>query len=223
MRLKISQIIFVFTLLFAFDISADKKIPPLEKDLYLKGSNLFFNDLSERYYGYDLLIRLFNDYDKETRRILERCDVDYKRRIRDYSKEFAESSKSPECLLDYEKTVASDIYFYLTDELKLNRNRFLKAFTCETEYDGDGNEFIEIDYYEYACTKVEGELELETYRRIIIQRSNLLTRFSVRFERDRVEINNVEFIDEEEYKKLYQQIDDKHKAYMKKIEEESLI
>ena len=208
------RIIFVFTLLFAFDISADKKIPPLEKDLYLKGSNLFFNDLSERYYGYDLLIRLFNDYDNKTKRILERCDGRSKSLIEEYY---------PECLLDYEKTVASDIYLYLTDELKLNRNRFKKAFSCETEYDGDGNEFIDIDYDNSECTKVEGELELKRYHHIVIQRSNLLTRFSVSFENVRVQMNEIEFIDEEEYKKLYQQLDEKHQAYMKKIEEESLL
>ena len=36
-------------------------------------------------------------------------------------------------------------------------------------------------------------------------------------------MNEIEFIDEEEYKKLYQQLDEKHQAYMKKIEEESLL
>tara|TARA_B100000963_G_C22485214_1_gene606568 strand:+ start:128 stop:844 length:717 start_codon:yes stop_codon:yes gene_type:complete len=232
MKSFLLQVIFLFTFFFAEDASADKKLPVLEKDLYLKGLNLFFNDLSRKFYGYELLIRLHNVDDEETMRILETCEREYQEDLEKYSKKYSierakvvtENLRPRKCRLDYEKKrVAADIYLYLTDELKINRNRFLKAFTCKTEYEGDGNEFIKINYNDYSCTKVEGELEIQFNSRMTIQRSNLLTRFSVRFESSRVEINKVEFIDEEEYKKLYQQIDDKHKAYMKKVEEESLL
>lgn len=217
MRFKIAQIIFVFTLFFNFDVSADKKIPLLEKDLYLKGSTLFFNEYSKKYYGYDLLIRLHNDYDKKIKNIFKKCDKHSEMSADTIAKYY------PECLLDFEKTVVSDIYLYLTDELKLKRNRFKKAFMCDTVYDGDGNEFIEINYDGDKCTKVKGGLRLQSYQRITIQRSNLLTRFYVRSESERVRMDELEFIDEEEYKKLYQQLDEKHQAYIKKVEGESLL
>ena len=187
MKLNLLKITFVFTLLFAFDISADKKIPPLEKDLYLKGSTQYSHPYSKKDYGVDLLIRLFNDYNK--------------------------------------KTVASDIYIYFTDESSFNRNRFKKALSCETEYAGDGNEFIDINYYStvVVCTRVEGELELEGFRPITIERSNLSTRFYLSVGGGSVRMNEIEFTDQEVYKKLYQQLDDKHQAYMKKIEGESLL
>lgn len=217
MRLKISQVIFVFTLFFNLDVSADKNIPPLEKDLYLHGTSLYFNEYSKKYYGYDLLIRLHNEYDKKTKEILKRCDK--------WSKESADyvAKYNPECLLDYEKKVVSDFYLYLTDELKLKRNRFKKVSSCITQYSGDGNEFIDINYSQYDCAKIKGGLGLETYSDIVIQRSNLLTRFRVSSERDRVQIDKLELIEVEEYKKLYQQLDEKHQAYMKKIEGESLL
>ena len=64
MRLNLSKIIFVLTLLFAFDISADKKIPLLEKDLYLNGTKLSLNAGANNYSVYDLLIHIYNDDEK---------------------------------------------------------------------------------------------------------------------------------------------------------------
>jgi len=221
MKSFLLQVIFLFTLFFAEDASADKKLPVLEKDLYLKGSNLFFNDVSGKFYGYELLIRLHNVDDEETMRILETCEREYKEDVEKYSIELAEKFRSRKCRLDYEKKrVAADFYLYLTDQTKVKRNRFKKAFSCDTEYDGDGNEFIDISTRGYDCTGVEGELYLND-RDINIERSNLITRFVASYQNE--QIDKVEFIEEEEYKKLYQLLDEKHQAYMRKIEEESLL
>ena len=82
MKSFLLQVIFLFTFFFAEDASADKKLPVLEKDLYLKGLNLFFNDLSRKFYGYELLIRLHNVDDEETMRILETCEREYQEGLR---------------------------------------------------------------------------------------------------------------------------------------------
>ena len=64
MRLNISKIILIFTLFFVFDISAEKKIPLLEKDLYLKGNKLSLDARSNKYTAYDLIIHIYNDDEK---------------------------------------------------------------------------------------------------------------------------------------------------------------
>ena len=209
MKFFLLHIIFLSTLFFAENANSYtiKNLPLLEKDLYLKGSNLFFNDLSERYFGFDFLIRLYNDYDSYTKSTLESCKSSY--RQNDF-----------QCLREYEKTqVNADVYVYLTDELKLNRNRFLKRIACDTSYYGDGNEFISI-LIASCISRSEGSLDLN-FGRFLIQRDTLQTSFY-----NRSSINNIKevgFINQEEYKKNYQQLDEKHQEYLKKIEGEALL
>tara|TARA_B100000900_G_C20510008_1_gene687552 strand:+ start:392 stop:1051 length:660 start_codon:yes stop_codon:yes gene_type:complete len=219
MRLNLSKIILIFTLLFVFDISAEKKIPLLEKDLYLKGNELSLNARSNKYTAYDILIHIYNDYDEKTRDLLKRCEERYQENLESYGKSFADSVMSNECMQDYEKSaVLSDLYAYSTDTT-LNRNLFKKLKKCETRYYGDGNEFIDIrdTWCERYYEEKTGSLKFDG---VLIQRDNLLTTFKLRGDDEKFEIT---FVEREEYEKLYQQLEEKHQAYMKKIEGESLL
>ena len=222
MRLNLSKIIFLFILLFAFDISADKKIPLLAKDLYLNGTDVFLNAGALNYSIYDLLIHIYNDYDEKTRDLLLKCEEQYKDSFEKGGKRLADSVMSgvfPECMQDYEKSeVLSDVYVYVIDQ-NLNRNEYKKLTECETHYDGDGNEFIRIWYM--SCEnypKSDGSVRLND---IFIQRNNLLTTLKISYKND-IKIE-MKFLSEEEYRETYQQLDEKHQAYMKEINEKSLL
>ena len=223
MRLNLSKIIFIFTLFFVFDISAEKKIPLLEKDLYLKGNKLSLNARSNKYSAYDLLIHIYNDYDEKTRDLLQRCEERYQESLESYGKKIADSvmlKVFPECMqdYDYEKSeVLSDVYVYMNDQT-INRNEFKKLTKCETHYYGDGNEFIEID--DNDCEYAENNGSVRTSR-LFIQRSNLLATLEILYKDD--EKIEMKFLSEEEYKETYQQLDDKHKTYVKEINEKSLL
>jgi len=223
MKLNLSKIIFLFILLFAFDISADKKIPLLAKDLYLNGTDLFLNAGRNNYSIYDLLIHIYNDYDKKTRDLVQRCEERYQEYLESYGKkERADSVMSkfyPECMQDYEKSeVLSDVYVYVIDQ-NINRNEYKKLTECETYYDGDGNEFIKIR--EWSCENYnerDGSVGLDN---VFIQRNNLLTTLKISYKND-IKIE-MKFLSEEEYRETYQQLDEKHQAYVKEINEKSLL
>ena len=223
MQLNLSQIIFVFTLFFAFDLSAEQKIPLLEKDLYLKGLKLSRNAGSNNYSAYNLLIHIYNDYDEKTRDLIQKCEERYKDHLEQFGKKSADSvipKVLPECRQVFNKSeVLSDVYVYVIDQ-NINRNEFRKLTKCETRYYGDGNEFIEIretdcrHFYE----KKNGSVQLD---RILIQRDNLLATLSISWKDDpKIEMK---FLSKEEYKETYQQLDDKHQAYVKEINEKSLL
>ena len=165
------------------------------------------------------MIHIYNDYDEETGDLLQRCEERYQEDLESYGKRIADSSRRPECMQDYEKSeVLSDVYVYVIDQ-NLNRNEYKKLTECETHYDGDGNEYIKIrdmeceNYYEY-----DGSVSLDD---IFIQRNNLLTTIKNLY-RDDIKIE-MKFLSEEEYRETYQQLDEKHQAYVKEINEKSLL
>jgi len=222
MKLNLSKIIFLFILLFAFDISADKKIPLLAKDLYLNGTDVFLNAGGNKYSIYHLLIHIYNDYDEKTRDLLQNCEEMYQESLERSGKKIADSvipKVLPECVQDYEKSeVLSDVYVYVIDQ-NINRNEYKKLTECETYYDGDGNEFIKIR--EWSCENYnerDGSVGLDN---VFIQRNNLLTTLKISYKND-IKIE-MKFLSEEEYRETYQQLDEEHQAYMKEINEKSLL
>ena len=55
---------------------------------------------------------------------------------------------------------------------------------------------------------------------VYIQRNNLLTTLRISVDETKIEMK---FLSEEEYRETYQQLDEKHQAYVKEINEKSLL